>query len=181
MDRPRTISILQLTSSNITLNCEAIDDILQKVGNRPLCLISINGKYRKGKSLMLNFFLQYLHAREAQNTANPANWFKPTEIGKDFNWRGGSSPETSGINVYSEIFEITIGGQPTAILLMDTQGSFDDQTSFAHNATMFAISALLSSVLIMNVMQGISEDMLQFFQYFASIAQITLEEENDNE
>jgi len=128
---------------------------------------------------MLNFFLQYLRARQAQNIANPTNWFKPDEISTDFNWRGGTEPETSGINIYSEPFEITVDGKPLAIILMDTQGSFDDKTQFGDNAIIFAISALLSSVLIMNISQGISEDMLQFFQFFTSFAQLALQKETN--
>lgn len=68
------------------------------------------------------------------------------------------------------LFEKDALGREMAILLMDTQGNFDSETTLTQNATVFAISSLLSSILIFNVMKTIGEDMLQFFQLFASYA-----------
>jgi len=120
---------------------------------------------------MLNFFLQYLRAKVSNSDST--KWFQPTKLGADFNWRGGSTPETTGIYMYSEPFFIDLDGQLTAIMLMDTQGLFDDQTELALSSTLFAISALLSSVMIINTMHMISEEFLQYFQlytYFAYLA-----------
>jgi len=101
----RAVSIVEVHKS-LTLNTDVIEEILDKVGNRPLCIISINGKYREGKSLMLNFFLQHLRAQE-YNLDN-TNWFQPTKLGTGFNWRGGSTPDTTGICMYSEPFFIDL-------------------------------------------------------------------------
>jgi atlastin len=57
-----------------------------------------------------------------------------------------------------------------AVLLMDTQGSFDQETTFENHAVIFAVSALLSSVLIFNVQRDLGEDTLQFLQYFTNYA-----------
>ncbi|XP_035711588.1 atlastin-like [Folsomia candida] len=59
---------------------------------------------------------------------------------------------------------------------MDTQGSFDDQTTMQQNAIIFAIATLLSSVLIFNIMRDVGEGVLQFFQFFSSFATLTIPE-----
>jgi len=64
---------------------------------------------------------------------------------------------------------------------MDTQGSFDDRTNLQSNAVIFTLSALLSSVMIMNVRSDIEEDVLQFFQYFCGFAQLATSRLNKDE
>lgn len=51
-----------------------------------------------------------------------------------------------------------------AILLMDTQGSFDTQSTIKNCATIFALSQLLSSVQVFNIAMNIQEDNLQHLQ-----------------
>jgi len=65
-------------------------------------------------------------------------------------------------------------GRKIAILLMDTQGTFDEHTTLTQNATVFAISSLLSSVLIFNVMKTVGEDTLQFFDLFSNYAKLAI-------
>lgn len=47
---------------------------------------------------------------------------------------------------------------------MDTQGTFDSQSTVRDNATVFALSTLISSVQIYNLSQNIEEDDLQHLQ-----------------
>jgi len=51
--------------------------------------------------------------------------------------------------------------QQIAVLLMDTQGTFDNETIMADWSTMFAMSTLISSVQVYNLSQRIREDDLQ--------------------
>ncbi|KAG7272744.1 hypothetical protein CRUP_031068 [Coryphaenoides rupestris] len=53
-----------------------------------------------------------------------------------FSWRGGSERETTGIQIWSEV----------AVLLMDTQGTFDSQSTLRDSATVFALSTMISSI-----------------------------------
>lgn len=47
-----------------------------------------------------------------------------------FHWRGGADRDTTGILVWSEVFEMKKkNGQQVAVLLMDTQGAFDSSRS----------------------------------------------------
>jgi hypothetical protein len=155
---------------------------------RPFVSISINGKFRKGKSLTLNFFLQYLEAISRTDGGNAAaasvgsSWFQPERVGNAFNWCGGGAAVTNGMNVWSEPFVVKLsGGREVCILLLDTQGSFDNESPLQQNTVIFALSALLSSVMIMNVEHDITEDMLQFFQLFTGFAQLAMRDERVSE
>lgn len=80
---------------------------------------------------------------------------------------------TSGIHIWSEIFTHDYeDGRKVAILLVDTQGTFDSRTSMRDCSMIFALSTLLSSVQIYNVMQNIQEDDLQHLQLFSEIGRM---------
>jgi len=53
------------------------------------------------------------------------------------------------------------------VLLMDTQGAFDSMSTIKDCATVFALSTLLSSVQIYNIMSNLQEDDLQHLQVFS--------------
>jgi len=53
-----------------------------------------------------------------------------------------------------------------AVFLMDTQGAFDHENSVEGCSFIFALSTLISSVQIYNIMQQIQEDALQHLQVF---------------
>jgi len=50
------------------------------------------------------------------------------------------------------------------VLLMDTQGAFDSMSTVKDCATVFALSTLLSSVQVYNLMSNVQEDDLQHLQ-----------------
>lgn len=55
-------------------------------------------------------------------------------------------------------------GPQVAIVLLDTQGAFDSESTVRDCATVFALSTMLSSVQIYNLSQNIQEDDLQHLQ-----------------
>jgi len=168
-------NILRITDTSVSIHTEILKTIFKKVGNRPFALFSINGLMRTGKSYILNKMIYYLNAVENNQTQN---WFQNSKSEKkSFNWRGGKDRDTIGINIWSKPFIREIDGKEIAILLIDTQGCFDDSTTMRENSMVFALSALLSSVLIYNVMKNITEDVLQFLQCFTGFAQIASAEE----
>lgn len=95
---------------------------------------------------------------------------------KCFSWRGGcDTPDTMGILIWSEIFTHDFAnGEKVAIILMDTQGSFDCNSSVRDCSTIFAMSAMLSSVLCYNLMHNIREDDLQYLQLFTEYGRLLL-------
>lgn len=51
-----------------------------------------------------------------------------------------------------------------AVILLDTQGTFDSESTVRDCATVFALSTMLSSIQIYNLSQNIQEDDLQHLQ-----------------
>lgn len=63
MGEPKQIIRLDKKSNGLELNIDALAEIClnEKCRDRPVCVVSIAGDFRKGKSFMLNFFLRYLY------------------------------------------------------------------------------------------------------------------------
>uniref|UniRef100_A0A494BAU1 Atlastin GTPase 3 n=1 Tax=Mus musculus TaxID=10090 RepID=A0A494BAU1_MOUSE len=126
-------------------------------------VVSVAGAFRKGKSFILDFMLRYLYS---QKEGGHSDWLgDPEEPLTGFSWRGGSDPETTGIQIWSEVFTVKKPcGKKVAVVLMDTQGAFDSQSTVKDCATIFALSTMTSSVQIYNLSQNIQEDDLQQLQ-----------------
>ncbi|KAF4530361.1 hypothetical protein B566_EDAN018451, partial [Ephemera danica] len=77
--------------------------------------------------------------------------------------------DTTGILMWSKPFLIN---DDTAVLLMDTQGSFDSQTSMEENTFIFSLSTMVSSVQIYNLHERIQMDDLQNLQYFLEFGRL---------
>jgi atlastin len=60
---------------------------------------------------------------------------------------------------------------------MDTQGIFDQQSSFKYCTTIFALSTMISSVQIYNLQNNIHEDDLDNLQYFVGYGRMAQEGE----
>ncbi|KAK8780518.1 hypothetical protein V5799_018141, partial [Amblyomma americanum] len=63
-------------------------------------------------------------------------------------------------------------GEEVAVLLMDTQGSFDCTSTVKDCATIFALSVMTSSVQVYNVIRNIQEDQLQHLHFFAEYGKL---------
>lgn len=181
---------LDKTSNGLDLNLEALKEICfnEKCRDRPICVVSIAGDFRKGKSFMLNFFLRYLyHVSSSQHqlvdVSSESDWLNnPDEELSGFSWRGGSDPETTGILLWSDPIVIRQkGGKEIAVLLMDTQGAFDSRQTIGQTAIIFALSTLTSSIQIYNVMSNIQEDNLQILDTFLAYGQLVLDQTASSE
>jgi len=107
---------------SFTLDENALSQILNRpdVRDKPICVVSVAGAFRKGKSFLLNFMLRYLKAGGSDD------WLESEEELNGFHWRGGSERDTTGILMWSEVFPVrTPDGKEVVIALIDTQGSFD--------------------------------------------------------
>ncbi|KAL4238639.1 putative RING-H2 finger protein [Mactra antiquata] len=160
------------------LDEEKLDTVLlrQEIQGKKAVVVSVAGAFRKGKSFLLDFFLRYLNA-----DCSP-DWLGDDESPLEgFSWRGGSERETTGILLWSEPFCFTLpNGEEVAVLLMDTQGAFDSESTVRDCATVFALSTMISSVQVYNLSQNIQEDDLQHLQLFTEYGRLALEA-NDNE
>ncbi|XP_049274102.1 atlastin-1 [Rhipicephalus sanguineus] len=138
------------------------------VKDRPVVVVPIAGAYRQGKSFLLNFLLSYLryNGRSSwiEDTGTPLN---------GFTWRPGSTRETAGILLWNEVFLMTNSkGEEVAVLLMDTQGTFDCESTMKESTMIFSVSMMTSSVQIYNIMNNMKEDDLQHLQFFAQYGRL---------
>ncbi|XP_055307426.1 atlastin-like [Sitodiplosis mosellana] len=174
----RALQIVEPTDDHsFVLKIDALETILnaESIRDRHVVVVSVAGALRQGKSFLLNFYLQYLNA---QYKRKDASQFLGENLRKCFSWRSGCDiPDTIGILIWSEIFtHDSDDGEKLAIILMDTQGSFDSNSSVRDCSTIFAMSAMLSSVLCYNLMNNIREDDLQYLHLFTEYGKLSLDE-----
>lgn len=123
--------------------------------------------------LKSNIELQYKSvANMANPLSNPAGWIGDSETPlTGFSWRSGVDRDTTGLIMWSDIFlHDKADGENLAIVIVDTQGLFDNQTSIADNSKIFALGTLVSSVQIFNLFSIIQEDHLQYLQFATEFA-----------
>ncbi|XP_067277645.1 atlastin-2 [Pseudorasbora parva] len=156
------------------LDAVALEKILMQdhVKDLNVVVVSVAGAFRKGKSFLLDFMLRYMHNQSSES------WMGGDDAPlTGFSWRGGCERETTGIQAWSEVFVVEKeDGTKVAVLLVDTQGAFDSQSTIKDCATIFALSTMTSSVQVYNLSQNIQEDDLQHLQLFTEYGRLALEE-----
>ncbi|XP_061729264.1 uncharacterized protein LOC133534193 [Cydia pomonella] len=177
MDRGRGVTVVReggrdADGAQFELDEAALAELLLRPGvaARPVALVSVAGAFRGGKSFLLDFMLRYLYAEESARA--DGSWLgAPEEPLRGFSWRGGCQRETTGLVLWSQPFHVKLpDGRKVVVLLMDTQGSFDDKSSMRDCSLIFALSTLLSSVQVYNLSQRINESDLQHLQLFTDHA-----------
>ncbi|KAK0140134.1 Atlastin-3 [Merluccius polli] len=159
---------------SFALDTEALARVLlaPEIRDKHVVVLSVAGAFRKGKSFLLDFMLRYMYRKSDENWLGDDD-----EPLTGFSWRGGSEPETTGIQLWSEVFLVQKSdGTEVAVLLMDTQGAFDNQSTVKDCATIFALSTMTSSMQIYNLSQNIQEDDLQQLQLFTEYGRLALDE-----
>jgi len=178
-----------------TFHEEEVNSILAKVpAGWKVCVISVVGAFRTGKSFLLSWFLRYLEENCVRKTdANKAHatvddnrdgkkWYERVQTLNQhegsFDWRGGTERNTTGMWMWSEPYFLPReNGEDVAILLVDTQGMFDHETTVGLTAAIFGLSTLLSSYQIYNVDKRIQEDNLQQLALFSEYGRMAFEAE----
>ncbi|XP_072314427.1 atlastin-1 [Eucyclogobius newberryi] len=173
--KARPVQVLLVKDDHtFELDESALSRILlnKEVRDREVVAVSVAGAFRKGKSFLMDFMLRYMyrHAHE--------DWLGDSEEPlTGFTWRGGSERETTGIQIWSEVFLVDKpDGTKVALLLMDTQGTFDSQSTLRDSATVFALSTMISSMQVYNISQNVQEDDLQHLQLFTEYGRLAMEE-----
>uniref|UniRef100_UPI003AABA814 atlastin-2-like isoform X1 n=1 Tax=Centroberyx gerrardi TaxID=166262 RepID=UPI003AABA814 len=171
--KPVQIVLAHEDEHSFELDAAALEKILLQdhVKDLNVVVVSVAGAFRKGKSFLLDFMLRYMHSQDE------------TWMGGDdepltgFTWRGGCERETTGIQVWNKVFVVDKpDGTKVAVLLVDTQGAFDSQSTIKDCATVFALSTMTSSVQVYNLSQNIQEDDLQHLQLFTEYGRLAMEE-----
>ncbi|XP_038260605.1 atlastin-1 isoform X2 [Dermochelys coriacea] len=152
----------------------ALNHILlsEAVRDKEVVAVSVAGAFRKGKSFLMDFMLRYMYNKGTIDWLGDYN-----EPLTGFSWRGGSERETTGIQIWSELFLVDKpDGKQVVVLLMDTQGTFDSQSTLRDSATVFALSTMISSIQVYNLSQNVQEDDLQHLQLFTEYGRLAMEE-----
>ncbi|KAM3824506.1 atlastin-3 isoform 2-T5 [Vipera latastei] len=174
---PVQIVLVHKEEHSFELDEKALSQVLLQDAIRDLdvVVVSVAGAFRKGKSFLLDFLLRYLYTQKEDSSVDWLGVGDEPLMG--FSWRGGSDPETTGIQIWSEVFIVKKpNGKKVAVVLMDTQGAFDSQSTVKDCATIFALSTMTSSVQIYNLSQNIQEDDLQQLQLFTEYGRLAMDE-----
>jgi atlastin len=178
------------------LRQENLDAIINKIPpDMKVAVVAVVGAFRTGKSFLLNLFLRYLRSTQdgdlsqawmvaeelLEGNMNEGGWsvVDSDNVRKEmsFAWRGGQQRQTTGIWMWSEPFiraTSATNDEKVAILLMDTQGMFDNETTMTLTAQIFGLSTLVSSFQIYNVDKRIQEDNLQHLALFSEYGRMAL-------
>ena len=173
------------TRKIITLEKEFRKVIEKCTPGAPVAVLAIAGKANKGKSLFLSFVLRYLHAlKNGQHNADWMGW-KDTEerpLQDGFKWENGYEVVTKGIWTWSEpICLKNSNGQNFDVLLLDTQGVFDEETGQREWNILAGLALLTSSVMILNTSNDVQEDTLELLQNSLSFGLLALDREKSPE
>jgi len=184
-----------------TFHEEELNAILSKVPpGWKVCVVSVVGAFRTGKSFLLSWFLRYLEEHCVQRKAKRSSsstsdlsdtsdnnnedkkWFERVQTLNQhegsFDWRGGKERNTTCMWMWSDPYFLKrSSGDEVAILLVDTQGMFDHETTVGLTAAIFGLSTLLSSYQIYNVDKRIQEDNLQQLALFSEYGRMAFEAE----
>ncbi|XP_070501436.1 atlastin-like [Chironomus tepperi] len=186
----KSINILRFSESKeVIVDNKELEKIFghPEIQDRKVVILSLIGAFRGGKSFFLDYCLRFLYAHfpSINNRSKSSqsyfrkddNWMgSPDEPLAGFSWRSGTKRETIGINIWSDVFLHTMDrtGEKIAILVMDTQGLFDNQSTPTDNSRIFALGTLISSIQVLNLKQQVQEDHLQYLQFANELAQFTL-------
>ncbi|OXA61351.1 uncharacterized protein LOC118436052 [Folsomia candida] len=164
--------------SRLVLHKQNLEHILRQVGNTPICLISIAGASRQGKSFLLTVVL---NALECLSRGQTEYWKDLDRLNSlsGFHFKNGTERDTVGLWLWSKPFFVTKSDRTKiAVMLMDTQGVFDAYTTERDWAMIVGLSLITSSCLIYNLFTNIQEDTLKIFHNFVEFGMLSLEEDS---
>ena len=186
--RPQAIQIVSIGTDDdqyaFVYRSAAVQTILDQIPTAyqqsEIAIVSVVGAFRTGKSFLLSWFIHYLKHLEQtskadSNTNDTRPWYSSMDtVGNDgFHWQAGADRNTTGIWMWSQPFVIAKPNQaPKVVLLMDTQGMYDHETTMTLTTNIFGFSTLLSSYQIYNVDKRIQEDHLQSLALFSEYARL---------
>lgn len=190
-EQPEPVQIVSIGTEGdkfaFTFHEDRMNEIMRKIpAGWKVAVVTVVGAFRTGKSFLLSWFLTYLHFLTCRDAAvnegalvdEDKKWFETIEtIGnKGFHWRGGKERNTTGIWMWSQPhFVKSATGETIAVLLADSQGMFDNETTMNLTTSIFGLSTLLSSYQIYNVDKRIQEDNLQQLALFSEYARLAVE------
>ncbi|VDD85225.1 unnamed protein product [Enterobius vermicularis] len=162
------VTVIQKSTDGAWIpDVEALNKILKSknIINKKVMVVSIAGPSRSGKSFLLNLILKAFYAAEQGRWVQEDMTMATNNFG--FRCRGGARRETSGIALWSKPFLFkNEEDEELAVLLMDTEGFFDADSTLEDCAKIFSLSSLLSSLQIYNLKEKLQLDFLKHVEIF---------------
>ena len=80
-----------------------------------------------------------------------------------------------GITLWNDVFlyDDESNQSKYGIIVLDTQGLFDNKTSPADNSKIFALGTLISSIQVLNLFNLVHEDQLQYLHFATEFAKFS--------
>ncbi len=167
------------SNNRFILKEDILKTILEKIGERKIAMYSIAGPSRSGKSYLLSYTLRYLKSNGGRD------WIEYYDENKNlegFEWRNGADPETFGVWMWSHPFFIKrFDGEEIAVLLIDTQGIFDNYLSERDCAVIVGLCLLTCSTTIFNLTAQLHSNNFQILNEFMSFGLRISDNENSDE
>ena len=170
-------------------NLRELRNRMHAAGINALCVVSVAGSFRTGKSFLLTIMARYLavqrrrrrSAKEAEESPPPGSdtsWIDAAGSEEAaFEWRGGTERHTTGIWIagpYRPHRDDDTDAQRVGVLLCDTQGLWDGDSSHKLVTSIFGMSSILSSVCVYNLRGNIDLDKLDQISWFSSFGRSAL-------
>ncbi|XP_067421831.1 LOW QUALITY PROTEIN: RING finger protein 112-like [Emydura macquarii macquarii] len=168
----RPVQLVHLDEEGaVVLDEEALSCWLEQggVGDTPICLMSIIGEQRQGKSFLMNYLLRRLWSQEASEGSWMGREDEPLE---GFEWRMDTQRVTKGVWAWSQPFWVPNKGGKVAVLLVDTEGSMDIGSNKETSIKLSALSMLLSSYQILNIGRQVKNPDLEYLEMFLHVAEV---------
>ncbi|CAM4580866.1 unnamed protein product [Caretta caretta] len=169
----RPVQLVHLDEEeNLILDEEALSRCLEQggVGDAPVCLVSIIGEQRRGKSFLLNYLLRCLRSPQ---DARDGSWMgREDEPLEGFEWRADEERVTNGVWAWSQPFWVPAKSGKVAVLLVDTEGSMDIESNKETSIKLSAFSMLLSSYQILNTGCRVKDPDLEYLEMFVQVAEV---------
>ncbi|CAM4567212.1 unnamed protein product [Lepidochelys olivacea] len=155
---------------NLILDEEALSRCLEQggAGDAPVCVVSIVGVKRRGKSFLLNYLLRRLQSLDARDGSWMGQEDEPLE---GFEWRADMQQVTKGVWAWSQPIWVPTQGGKVAVLLVDTEGSMGIERKKENSIKLSAFSMLLSSYQILNISNEVNDADLEYLEMFVCVAE----------
>jgi len=97
------------------------------------------------------------------------------EVLHGFTWRSGIKTATLGIIIWNDVFLYTTeDGDKLAIIVLDTEGLFDQEMTPNDNLRVTLLSTLLSSIHIFNLSNSMQNYLLTHLKTATNVAKLML-------
>ncbi|XP_069841102.1 RING finger protein 112-like [Dendropsophus ebraccatus] len=133
-----------------------------RIADHSLCLISVIGEKRCGKSFLMNYIVRALYNQER----GMAILGDQNERLTGFQWQNGDDVVTEGIWIWDRPFILERNGEKMAVFVLDTEGSLDLELNPETSHKLSALSMFLSSYQIFNINKSLKRTELDLLEIY---------------